>query len=112
MEGASHAHVPDYRETAPERKAAQLDVRLARVVRIRVSDELESFGSASRMSSVTKGCSRSRTVDSFRSERAVDALEGGAATPEATGAAACCEVVPKLVDDFFSPRRSSMILPQ
>ena len=40
MESASHAHVPDYRETAPERKAAQLDVRRVRVIRIRVSDEL------------------------------------------------------------------------
>ena len=50
------------------------------------SDGCESFGSASRMSSVTKGCSRSRAVDS---------LEGGASTPEATGAGASSEVVPK-----------------
>ena len=40
MEGASHAHVPDYQEIASKRKAAQLDVRLARVSRIRASDEL------------------------------------------------------------------------
>ena len=100
MEGASHAHVPDYRETAPERKAAQLDVRLARVNRIRVSDEL----GYERLLALPRG--------GLLPERAVDSLEGGAATPEATGAAACCEVVPKLVDDFFSPRRSSMILPQ
>ena len=59
MKGASHAHVPDYRETAPERKAAQLDVRRVRVIRIRVPDE----------PGYEESCTRSRAVDSFQNGR-------------------------------------------
>ena len=44
MEGASHAHVPNYREAALQREAAQLNARLARVSRIGIPDELGDEG--------------------------------------------------------------------
>ena len=42
MESASHAHVPE--EAAPQREAAQLNARLARVSRIGIPDELGDEG--------------------------------------------------------------------
>ena len=44
MEGASHAHVSNDRETTPQRETAQLDVRLARVRRIGIPNELADEG--------------------------------------------------------------------
>ena len=86
MEGSSHARVPDYRETAPLRKASQFDVRLAHVRRISVSDGFGNEG----LLALPGG----RVLP----EWAVNSLEGGASTPEATGAGACCEEVPKNVE--------------
>ena len=69
MESGSHAHVPDYRETPPQRKATQFDVRLALVSRIRVPDELGYEG----LLALPSG--------GLLPERAVNSLEGGASTP-------------------------------
>ena len=76
MEGASHAHVPDYRETAPERKAAQLDVRLARVRRIGIPKELGDEG--------LLACPGGGLVP----KRAVHPLEGSASALEPSRAGA------------------------
>ena len=76
MEGAAHAHVSHDRETASQRETAQLDVRLARVRRIGIPNELSDEGLLALPGS------------GLVPKRAVHPLEGGGAALEPTRAGA------------------------